>query len=134
MQCAIHWQVIGDGLWFVVYSLSFCLMWLVGTCDELWVWTNYCCKWAKVFFFGNWVQHPYVSFCNWKNCFVLFFWFIVMLQVPKAWWSMYFKSFDISMVHWLPNFRHFDVFETPNAWSKINQDNQITHIAICFSH
>jgi hypothetical protein len=84
----------------------FYLMWLVGICDGLWVWTNCYCKWAKFFPFWNWGSTPIEVLLQLEHLF--FFRFIVMLQVPKAWWSMYFKSFDISMVHRLPNFRHFE--------------------------
>jgi hypothetical protein len=36
-------------LLFIVWV--FCLMWLVGICDGLWVWTKCYCKWVKFFFF-----------------------------------------------------------------------------------
>jgi hypothetical protein len=66
---------------------------------------------------------------------VLFiFGFIVMLQVPKAWWSCTSK---VLIFLWYIDYQTLstlNAFEAPNVWSKINQDNQITHIAICFNH
>jgi hypothetical protein len=82
-------------LFFLVWV--FCLMWLVGTCDGLWAWTNYYYKWVKFFFWKlgfNTLRSPFAI-----GTLVLFLFFVVhcnassasslVINVPQKFWYFY---------------------------------------------